>query len=101
MAHSDSERLDRKFDQLTGALPDKAGRVLRWFWGSSARLVRLPAGLLFIVGGFVGFLPVLGFWMIPLGVLLLARDLPFLQRPTLRVIEWGERKWAAWRSKKS
>jgi hypothetical protein len=40
--------------------------------------------LLLIVGGVVGFLPVLGFWMIPLGLLLLAQDVPFLQRPILR-----------------
>ena len=29
---------------------------------------RLPAGVLLIAGGTLGFLPILGFWMIPLGV---------------------------------
>jgi hypothetical protein len=29
---------------------------------------RLPAGILLICGGFLGFLPILGFWMIPLGI---------------------------------
>lgn len=30
--------------------------------------LRLVLGLLLIAGGFLGFLPVLGFWMIPLGL---------------------------------
>ena len=35
---------------------------------------RLPVGLLLIVCGFLGFLPVLGFWMVPLGVAVAALD---------------------------
>jgi hypothetical protein len=35
---------------------------------------RLPAGLLLMAGGTLGFLPVLGFWMIPLGVGVAALD---------------------------
>jgi len=36
---------------------------------------RLILGLLLIVGGIFGFLPVLGFWMIPLGVAVAALDI--------------------------
>jgi len=36
--------------------------------------LRLPVGLLLIVGGTLGFLPVLGFWMIPLGVIVASLD---------------------------
>jgi hypothetical protein len=35
---------------------------------------RLPVGIVLIVGGFLGFLPVLGFWMIPLGIGVAALD---------------------------
>ncbi|MBT9383715.1 hypothetical protein KM176_07595 [Pseudooceanicola sp. CBS1P-1] len=35
---------------------------------------RLPLGLLLICGGLLGFLPVLGFWMLPLGVAIAALD---------------------------
>jgi hypothetical protein len=42
-----------------------------------ARIV-LGTGLVF--GGFLGFLPVLGFWMIPLGLLVLSQDLPAVRR---------------------
>ena len=30
--------------------------------------LRLVLGFLLVIGGFLGFLPVLGFWMIPLGI---------------------------------
>ena len=36
--------------------------------------VRLLAGLLLIVGGVFSFLPVLGLWMLPLGVAVAALD---------------------------
>ena len=41
---------------------------------------RLPLGLLLIAGGVLGFLPVLGFWMIPLGAAVAAMDLSPLWR---------------------
>ena len=37
--------------------------------------VRSVLGLLLICGGILGFLPILGFWMLPLGVALLMLDL--------------------------
>lgn len=43
---------------------------------------RLPVGLLLMVGGVFGFLPVLGFWMIPLGAAVALIDL----RPAWRGI---------------
>ena len=36
---------------------------------------RLVLGLLLILGGVLGFLPVLGFWMIPLGIAVAALDI--------------------------
>ena len=41
---------------------------------------RTLLGLLLVAGGIVGFLPVLGFWMIPLGVLVIGLDV----KPVLR-----------------
>lgn len=37
--------------------------------------LRLPLGLLLMVGGVLGFLPVLGFWMLPLGFAVAMLDL--------------------------
>jgi hypothetical protein len=33
-------------------------------------------GLVLVVLGFLGFLPILGFWMIPLGLALISTDIP-------------------------
>jgi hypothetical protein len=93
----DAKRLDRKIDQIADGLPESAGGLLRWLKSPSSRWVRIPIALLLIVGGVVGFLPVLGFWMIPLGLLFLAQDVPFLQRPILQALTWLEQKWVRWR----
>ncbi|TCO72412.1 hypothetical protein [Rhodovulum euryhalinum] len=41
---------------------------------------RSLAGLGLVLGGFAGFLPILGFWMIPLGLALIWFDLSALVR---------------------
>jgi hypothetical protein len=43
-------------------------------------LLRIGFGLICVAGGFLGFLPVLGFWMLPLGLLILSVDLPPVRR---------------------
>lgn len=51
---------------------------------------RLPVGILLIAGGTLGFLPVLGFWMIPLGIGVAALDVkPWLARLRRRGAEGG------------
>ena len=58
-------------------------RTLRWGRDHVPVGIRSLIGLLFMVGGVLGFLPVLGFWMFPLGVAFVALDFP----PTRRRIE--------------
>ena len=55
-------------------------RVLRWSRDTLPPGVRSVLGLLFMVGGVLGFLPILGFWMLPLGAALIALDLPFTRK---------------------
>jgi hypothetical protein len=57
--------------------------------------VRIPAGLVLMAGGILWFLPIVGLWMFPLGLALIALDIPFLRRPVARLINWGEKKWKA------
>ena len=53
-----------------------------WLRRPSSRCVRIPIGLLLIASGLVGIvLPILGFWMVIPGLLLLAIDVPFLRLP--------------------
>ena len=42
--------------------------------------LRLVLGLLLMVGGVFGFLPILGFWMIPFGIAVAALDIKPLWR---------------------
>ena len=63
------------------------------------RLVRITLGVaLVVLGGFFGFLPVLGYWMVPVGFLILATDVPpirrFNRRVTVAVVGW-------WNNRKS
>lgn len=53
-----------------------------------------------MIGGILSFLPVLGIWMLPLGLILLAIDLPILQRPVGHTIIVGQRKWSTYRRKR-
>jgi uncharacterized RDD family membrane protein YckC len=64
-----------------------------------SRVVRVIIGLLLILGGLVGFLPILGFWMIPLGVLVLSIDLPMLRRARRRFQVWWARRQQARRDR--
>jgi len=43
-------------------------------------VLRLLLGVLMVLAGFLGFLPVLGFWMIPFGLAILAIDLSWVRR---------------------
>jgi hypothetical protein len=92
-----SRRFDRRFDRLENGLPGFLRRTLRWLRSPAARLIRMPIGILFVIGGFMGFLPVLGFWMIPVGVLLLAQDITLLKRPAGQAMVGGERRLRALR----
>ena len=91
-----TERLNRHLDRLERKLPRAVRGVLRWLRQPSSRWVRLPAGVLLVLGGIFSILPLLGLWMLPLGLLLLAQDLPFLRRPTRRALLWMERRWIRW-----
>ena len=60
-------------------------RSLYWARHRVAPGVRSLLGLLLMAGGVLGFLPVLGFWMFPLGVAFVALDLPIGRR---RIDQW-------------
>ncbi|MBB2674881.1 UNVERIFIED_ORG: hypothetical protein GGE53_001390 [Rhizobium etli] len=45
-----------------------------------------------VLCGFLGFLPILGFWMIPLGLLVLSHDLPIARRLRRRLAVWWHKR---------
>jgi len=87
------QELDRAYEGLEQEAPDRVARAIRWMRNPKAKWVRLPLGILLVVAGFFGFLPVLGFEFIPLGLLLIAQDLPFLRKPVARATLWLEARW--------
>ena len=56
------------------------------------KLVRIVLGLLLVIGGLLGFLPVLGYWMIPLGIIVLSADFPWLRRRWQQTRAWWARR---------
>jgi hypothetical protein len=74
-------------------LPPKPAKFVGWLRKPSSFYARIPLALLLVAGGFLGFLPVLGLWMLPLGLLLFAQDVPPLQKPLAHGLGWVERKW--------
>jgi hypothetical protein len=83
-------RLDRAERYLPGILREWLAHLRR----PSASWVRVPLGILLVIGGLLSILPVLGIWMLPLGLMLLALDIALLRRPTARMLVIGERLWS-------
>jgi len=57
--------------------------------------LRIGLGILLVGGGVLGFLPVLGFWMVPLGLVVLSVDLPMVRRWRRQVAVWWHRRNAS------
>jgi hypothetical protein len=85
--------LDRHFAWFEDKLPAKPAKFVGWLRRPSSRLVRIPTAILLVGGGVFSFLPVLGLWMLPLGLVLIAQDVPALQKPTAIGLGWIEKKW--------
>ena len=84
-------RLDRQFAWGRRRYP-RLGRMLQALTRPGWALVRVPVGILLMLGGLLAILPVFGLWMIPVGLLLLAVDIPVLRRPVAAVVIRGRRR---------
>ena len=58
-------------------------------------LVRVTIGILLLLAGLLGALPILGFWMIPLGLLVLSLDFRWARRGYLSIVLWFRQRRAA------
>ena len=63
-------------------------------------LVRVTIGMLLLLAGLLGALPILGFWMIPLGLLVLSLDFRWARRGYLSIVLWFRQRRAAIARKK-
>jgi hypothetical protein len=89
------ELLNEAFDELEREAPDRVTNIIRWLRTPEARRVRLPLGILCIIASFFWFLPVIGIEFLPIGLLLVAVDVPFLRRPVGLFVLWLEDRWVA------
>lgn len=53
--------------------------------------VSVPVGVLLVFGSLLSFLPVFGVWMLPLGLWILAPNVPFAARLSRRMLRWSVR----------
>ncbi|MGH1590360.1 hypothetical protein ACRBEV_20980 [Methylobacterium phyllosphaerae] len=70
---------DARVERLTGLLPARVQEAVQWLRKPTRRPLRVAAALALIGGGALSILPVLGLWMLPLGLALLSEDIPALK----------------------
>jgi hypothetical protein len=85
-----------RVERLIDRLPERLRTTVRWLRRPSSRWVRIPAGLLLVVASLLSILPFFGLWMLPLGLMLLAEDLPPLRRARERLLAWIARRRPHW-----
>ena len=97
MAMNDEGRriLDQAYEGLEKEVPDRVSRAIRWLRNPGSRWIRIPVGVLFIASSVFWFLPIVGIEFLPLGLLLIAEDVPFLRKPVGRMMIWLEQRWLA------
>lgn len=92
---------DARVDHALSRAPRPLRTGVTWLRLPSRRWLRLPAGGLLILGGCLSILPVLGLWMLPLGLALLGEDHPPFKIALERAAGWGERRWQRLRRRSS
>jgi hypothetical protein len=84
---------DARVAYLLTKMPLRLRFAIRWLREPARFWLRIGAASLFILGGVFSILPVLGLWMLPVGLALLADDVPRLKPPLERTARWVESKW--------
>lgn len=87
---------ERRLELLVRRLPRRIQSTVRWLRRPAARWVRIPAGVLLMAASLLSILPIFGLWMLPLGLVLLAEDVPPLRHATGRGLAWIEHHRPHW-----
>ncbi len=75
-------------------LPRLLRRAIIWLRRPSLAWLRIAAGVVLVLASTLWFLPILGLWMLPLGLLLIAEDVPALRRRLVAALMRIECWWA-------
>lgn len=88
-----SKAWDDRVESILPRLPKRLRLTLVWLRVPAHWWFRIPAALLFILGGLLSVLPVLGLWMLPVGFALFAEDVPGLKAPLEKSAQWLVSAW--------
>lgn len=99
MSDKHRRRLNRQFDKIARQSP-AVHSVVMFVTGDLGFPLRLALAVLLMAGGLLWFLPVVGLWMLPLGLLLLAYDVPALRPCVSGAIIRARRAWSRWRRRR-
>lgn len=98
------ETLDLAYARLEEVLPAWAARWLAWLRSPRGIWLRIPAALLCFVAAAFWFMPIIGIEWLPVGLLLLAEDVPFLRKPVgqfiLFLLAQARRLQAWWQARR-
>ena len=83
-----------EMERFQNHIPTWIGHNLNRLRGDRAKWLRVPTGVALIGGGVLGFLPlpVVAVWMLPVGLALLAHDIPTMRRPMARLLHFTNRR---------
>jgi hypothetical protein len=82
--------LDGQLDRLERVCPRTLRRLLHLLREPRLRWARTITGLLLIICSLFWFLPIVGVELFPIGLMLIAIDVPLLRGPVARIVAWGE-----------
>lgn len=88
-------RLLRQFRALQNQFP-LLRRPIRVIMNDRWAMVRMPFAILLIILSLFSFLPFLGLWMLPVGLLVLALDFQPLRGPVSGLVIRGRRRLGPW-----
>jgi hypothetical protein len=96
--HSGLTRMTRvpdfyeEIDRFQSHIPSLVGHNLNRLRGKRATWMRVSTGVA-LIGAWAFFpLPIVGLWMLPLGLALLAHDIPTMRAPIAHLLHFANRK---------
>ena len=60
MAEENRSEIDQAYEDIEREVPARVAGAIKWLRNPEARWIRIPIGVLFIIAGFLWFLPVVG-----------------------------------------
>lgn len=82
------DKFMRAYARLESVAPARIRQALHWLHRPDAKPVRIPLAILCLIGALFSFLPLLGLELLPIGLMLLAHDVPSLRAPAASMTMW-------------